>query len=160
MSIKDDEGNEIIHLNSLWSASFKLLLVMVPAVALTLFSWGTWATLTLFDHSSKISVLQDRSGRSNGNGGNINGASINVSKTAEDLAESAREFLTVSEVAEAEGKSDRTILDWIEAGRIHPAPIKTAKEWQISADYRIPPQIAADRRDAKTPNADPELVSP
>jgi hypothetical protein len=142
MSIKDNDGNEILQLSWIWSASFKLLLLLVPFVAITLFSWGTWVTLTLFDHSAEIRILQDRSGR--GGGGNISGASINVGKADGKMAESARQYLTVSEVATAEGKSERTIIAWIEEGRIQPAPIKAGKEWQISAEYRIPPQVAAD----------------
>lgn len=139
MSIRDGDGNEIIHLNSLWSASFKLLMVMVPFVALTLFSWGTWATITIFEHSAQIQILQDRHSRG---GGNISSASINVGK-AENVAESGREYLTVQEVAEKEQKDERTILLWIEGGRIDPAPIKAGKSWSISADYRILPQVSA-----------------
>jgi hypothetical protein len=60
MSIRDEDGNEIIHLNSIWSASFKLLMLMVPFFALTLFSWGTWVTVTIFDHNAKLSIINDR----------------------------------------------------------------------------------------------------
>jgi hypothetical protein len=60
MSIHDENGNEIIHLNSIWSASFKLLMLMVPFFALTLFSWGTWVTVTIFDHNAKLSIINDR----------------------------------------------------------------------------------------------------
>ena len=142
MSIKDNDGNEILQLSWIWSASFKLLLLLVPFVAITLFSWGTWVTLTLFDHSAEIRILQDRSGRNGG--GNISGASINVGKADGKVAESARQYLTVKEVAERESAAERTVISWIENGRIQPAPIKAGKEWQISAEYRIPPQIAAD----------------
>ena len=60
MSIRDEAGNEIIHLNSVWSASFKLLMLMVPFFALTLFSWGTWVTITIFDHHTQLRVIADR----------------------------------------------------------------------------------------------------
>jgi hypothetical protein len=56
---------------------------------------------------------------------------------------SRRDYLLVSEVATREGKAERTIIEWIEAGRIQPAPTKNGKEWRISAEYRIPPQLAA-----------------
>jgi len=56
---------------------------------------------------------------------------------------SGRDYLLVSEVAEREGKTERTITDWIDQKRIQPPPIKAGKEWRIAADYRIPPQIAA-----------------
>ena len=63
MSIQDENGNEIIHLNSVWSASFKLLMLMVPFFALTLFSWGTWVTITIFDHHAQLSIIADRHNR-------------------------------------------------------------------------------------------------
>jgi len=148
MSIRDEEGNEIIHLNSLWSASFKLLMVMVPFVALTLFSWGSWVTITIFDHASQLRVMQDRHSR--GGSGNISGASINVGK-AEDIAASGREYLTVQEVATRESKDERTILLWIESGRIEPAPVKNGKAWAISEDYRILPQVSANSRTSADP---------
>jgi hypothetical protein len=155
MSIKDNDGNEILQLSWIWSASFKLLLLLVPFVAITLFSWGTWVTLTLFDHSAEIRILQDRSGRNGG--GNISGASINVGKADEKVAESARQYLTVKEVAERESAAERTVISWIENGRIEPAPIKAGKEWQISAEYRIPPQVAAEG--GSHPD-DPEFATP
>lgn len=71
-----------------------------------------------------------------------NNASINVGAT-DTLVESARDYLTVSEVALREGKAERTILDWIETGRIQPTPTKPSKEWIIAANYRITPQLAA-----------------
>lgn len=148
MSIKDEDGHEIIHLNAVWSASFKLLMVMVPFVALTLFSWGTWATITIFDHATQLQILQDRHSRPSG--GNISGASINVGK-ADTLADSGREYLTVQEVAEREQKDERTILLWIEGGRIDPTPIKAGKSWSISADYRILPQVSANSRKPAEP---------
>lgn len=58
-------------------------------------------------------------------------------------ATSRRDYFLVSEVATREGKSERTIIEWIEAGRIQPAPSKEGKEWRISESYRIPPQLAA-----------------
>ena len=69
-------------------------------------------------------------------------ASISVGAT-ESVVDSARDYLTVSEVALREGKAERTILDWIETGRIDPAPTKPSKEWIIAAKYRITPQLAA-----------------
>lgn len=69
-------------------------------------------------------------------------ASINVGAT-ETIVDSARDYLTVSEVAAREGKAERTIIEWIETGRIDPAPTKPSKEWIIAAEYRITPQLAA-----------------
>ena len=63
MSIKDEDGNDIIHLNSIWSASFKMLMLMVPFFALTLFSWGTWVTINIFEHHAQLSIIADRHSR-------------------------------------------------------------------------------------------------
>lgn len=70
-------------------------------------------------------------------------ASINVGAATETVVDSARDYLTVSEVALREGKAERTIIEWIETGRIDPAPTKPSKEWIIAAKYRITPQLAA-----------------
>lgn len=69
-------------------------------------------------------------------------ASISVGAT-ETVVDSARDYLTVSQVAAREGKAERTIIEWIETGRIQPAPTKPSKEWIIAANYRITPQLAA-----------------
>ena len=144
MSFKDENGHEILHMNSLWAASFKLLLIMVPFVSLTLFSWGTWVTVSIFEHSSRLKLLEDRSTR--GGGGSINGASINVGKAdgVDDIAGStARDYLTVKEVAVKEQRDERTITLWIEQGRLLPAPVKDGKAWVIDPGYRIIPQYSA-----------------
>ncbi len=55
-----------------------------------------------------------------------------------------RDFLRADEVGEREGVSTRTVISWIETGRIDPPPIKSQRAWQIAADYRILPQTAAE----------------
>jgi hypothetical protein len=155
MSIRDENGNEILQVSYLWAASFKLLLLLVPFVALTLFSWGTWVTVSIFEHSSRLKLLEDRSQRG---GGNIQGASINVGKAtpADDIAgSSGRDYLTVKEVAAKEARDERTITLWIEQGRLLPAPVKDGKAWVIDPAYRIIPQYSAtsgtEPQDAATP---------
>jgi hypothetical protein len=156
MSFRDENGHEILQMNSLWAASFKLLLLLVPFVALTLFSWGTWVTVSIFEHNSRIKLLEDRSTR--GGGGSINGASINVGRAggADDIAGgTARDYLTVKEVALREARDERTITLWIEQGRLIPAPVKDGKSWVIDPSYRVIPQYSAtggnDPQNAATP---------
>jgi hypothetical protein len=79
-----------------------------------------------------------------------NSASISVGAT-ESVADSARDYLTVAEVATRESKAERTIIEWIETGRIDPAPTKPAKEWVIAANYRILPQLSANSRTPAEP---------
>lgn len=74
-----------------------------------------------------------------------------ASKAAAIAPQSRRDYLLVSEVALREGVAERTILDWIEHKRLTPTPVKEGKEWRISAEYRIPPQIAANSGTSKPP---------
>ena len=73
---------------------------------------------------------------------------VQIATSPESLAESEsrREYFTVSEVAEREGLSDRTIITAIEQGRIIPNPNRTGRAWQISRDYRYQPPTTADSR--------------
>jgi len=53
-----------------------------------------------------------------------------------------REFLNSDEVGEREGVTSRTVISWIEQGRIEPQPTRNGRAWIIAADYRILPQTA------------------
>jgi len=55
-----------------------------------------------------------------------------------------REYLDSDEVGEREGVSSRTVISWIEQGRISPQPTRQGRAWVISANYRILPQTAAE----------------
>lgn len=63
---------------------------------------------------------------------------------AADAAAPARDFDTVAEFAKANGLATRTVLSYIERGRIDPAPRKDGREWIIPRGSRILPQLAAD----------------
>lgn len=86
--------------------------------------------------------------------GSTQSASVITSDEAKSIGAmqgtSHRDYYLVSEVAIREGKAERTIIEWIEAGRIQPAPTKEGKEWRIAASYRIPPQLAASSGTAQT----------
>lgn len=60
MSIRDDEGNEIVRLNAVWEAAFKFLLIVAPFVGVMLFTWGTWVTIQIFDHSATLRLLEHK----------------------------------------------------------------------------------------------------
>lgn len=55
----------------------------------------------------------------------------------------SKDWYTTAEVATRENIAPRTLLAWIEAGRIEPAPLKTPRTWIIPAGYRIQPPPAA-----------------
>jgi len=58
--------------------------------------------------------------------------------------ESKRTFLTVKDVAEKEGVSERTVITAISQGRITPQPERDGRAWNIAADYRFLPITTAD----------------
>ena len=78
----------------------------------------------------------------------VSGGSVTIGAAK---PESQRVFLTVSEVAEREQVSERTITDWIGKGVIHPRPERDGRPWRIAADYRILPQSAAIAETKTTP---------
>lgn len=72
--------------------------------------------------------------------------SVNIGE-ATQTATSQRDFLTVSEVADRENLSPRTVTEYISAGRIEPAPVRNgSRPWAIAADYRIKPLTADNNR--------------
>lgn len=70
--------------------------------------------------------------------------SVKIGDSGKDVPEPARDYLKTKEVAEREGVAERTIINWIEGGRLHPAPTRNGKAWVIAADYRVLPPDAAD----------------
>lgn len=62
MAITDKDGNAIVRLSSVWEAAFKLLLVLTPFVGVMLFTWGSWVTVQIFDHSASLRLLEHKTG--------------------------------------------------------------------------------------------------
>ena len=67
MSINDQDGNAMIRLSSVWEAAFKLLLVLAPFAGVMLFTWGTWVTLQIFDHTATLRLLEHKAGVASNN---------------------------------------------------------------------------------------------
>lgn len=77
--------------------------------------------------------------------GSTQSTSVITSDAAKGLGaptESARDYFLVSEVAAKEGKTERTILNYIDQKLIQPEPVETSRGWQISKDYKIPAKVA------------------
>jgi hypothetical protein len=139
-----DDGDSRITLGTIHAAAFKLLIWM-GIIGMPAFAAAFWhASFKLNEHDWRIAALERSAHRGSGN---ISGASINVGKTGDKVAESGREYLTVAEVAVREGKDERTITMWIEGGRIEPVPRKVGKAWVIAEDYRILPQVSVNFRE-------------
>lgn len=50
-----------------------------------------------------------------------------------------RDWITVEEFGARNGIASRTVLSYIEAGRILPEPEKSGRAWRLAADSRIQP---------------------
>ena len=134
MSIMDAEGNEIIRVGTLNAWAFKIAIWSAP-----LFS--VWLVSKVLTHDTDIAVLKMQLAIS-GSRGNAMTNSVNVGAAgeAETLEASARTWLTTREVAEREGCDERTVINYIAAGQIEPAPVKVGKSWQIAETFRIVPK--------------------
>lgn len=139
MSIRDEDGNEIVTLPGFWQTLAKFaLLASVPLTGLGM-TWCIWVTTTIWSNKTDIAILKDARFRSNG------GVSTNVNVGSADSVaadESAKTWLTTQEVAKREKVTDRTVLNYIESGMIEPEPERNGKSWQISENYRIVPPNA------------------
>lgn len=72
-----------------------------------------------------------------------NSNSVTIGATGPDAEpESRRVYLTTADIAEREKMAERTVVKYINEGRIQPAPVRSSKGWQIAAEYRILPQSA------------------
>ena len=72
-----------------------------------------------------------------------NSNSVHIGTAAAPEPANRKTYLTVEEVARQTGLQPRTVTDYCTTGRITPPPVKSARAWQIAADYRILPQSAA-----------------
>lgn len=73
--------------------------------------------------------------------GHPNNNSVSIGGKVSDAEPvSHKSYLTTEEVARKENKTARTIINWIEDGKIDPPPVKDGKSYQISENYRIIPK--------------------
>lgn len=139
MSISDHNGETIVKLSVLWEWAFKLWLVVTPICFTGFFGWGLWVTTSIYSHDRQIAVLQAHGGKG-GVSQSVNvGAASSVAKE-----DDGKHYLSVKDVASRQNPpvSERTVLNWIEQGRLHPMPTKEGKEWVISESFRILPHFA------------------
>lgn len=131
-----EDASKAVQFSTIWRSLAVLAFAMLSFITAGLFTWGLWVTMTINTHEKMLAVLQERSG----NKGITQ--SVNVGQTdAQSLAkESAKTWLTTKDVAEREGVTERTVINYIQAGMIDPAPKQNGKSWEIAADFRIIPK--------------------
>lgn len=139
--IFDGPPEQTVRNSAVWKAGAALGFVMISAQTVMLFSWGKWVTenVTELDrvsreHALRIAYLERAAG-----GGKVT-QNVNVGDAAgKPAATSSKTWLTTQEVALREKITDRTVLNYIEAGMIDPQPQKQGKSWVIAEHYRIVP---------------------
>lgn len=134
MSINDDQ-QEIVRLGTVHAAVFKASLWLAPIFSI-------WLVNKVIEHDTEIALLKMEMAMNRGK--SAMSESVKIGDADADCADESRKtWLTTQQVAEKERVSERTILNYIEAGTIEPPPVKEGKTWQISAEYRIVPKSAA-----------------
>ncbi len=144
----DEKADAPVRFSAVWKYAGALAFCMIAAEFALAFTWGVWVTVTLNDHSAKLAVLQDRSGRGTGVSQSVNVGASDTSSSAlvdqDEAAAQARGYYLTADIARRWNKSARTIADWIKAGRFEPAPIQHDREWRFDLNvHEITTQTAA-----------------
>ena len=146
MSIQDSNGDNIVVLNTLHAWAFKALIwigmIATPAGMSLLWRYGR----SIDNHELRINYLERSINQRSGVSQSVNVGQTDSTKMASDH----RDWLTVQEVADREGVTDRTILNYIEAKRISPTPTKDGREWRIAENFRILPNSSEEFGIAET----------
>jgi hypothetical protein len=148
MSIREDDDEEIIHLPGFWSSVAKFAFALSIPATLSLMTLSAWVISTIFQHDTRITVLERmamHSLKSNSPGSGNSSATIITGDAAKVASEQAKAkgYLTTEEFAKVIGKDARTVLTYIHEGKIQPAPVQDGREWRIAVDSRLQPQLAA-----------------
>lgn len=130
MSIMDDQ-EEIIRVGTINGWAFKVAIWFAPIFAI-------WMTTKVLAHDTDIAVLKMQIAMQ---GGGKVSQSVNVgqAKDGKDAQMTAKTWLTTKDVAEREGITERTVINYIEHGMIEPTPRKNGKAWEIAEHFRIIP---------------------
>lgn len=132
MSIMEADQTEIIKLGTVHSWVFKISLWAMPI-------FSVWMVNTVLTHDRDIAVLKMQIAMQ-GHGKVSQNVNVGQNRDGKEPPKTARTWLTTQELAEREGCDERTILNYIAAGQIEPAPVKVGKSWQIAEDFRIVPK--------------------
>lgn len=126
-----------VQFGTMWKAMAAASFGMLSFICVGFVTWGTWVTVNVWEHGTAIAVLQERSTHGKGVSQSVN---VGQAKDGATLVkESAKTWLSTKDVAELEGISERTVINYIENGMIEPTPRKNGKAWEIAEHFRIIP---------------------
>ena len=146
MSIKDEDGTEIVTLSTIHAMAFRVLIwigIIGTPVAAGMF-WSMNDRINghskdISFHEWRIQSLEAR--KSSGVSQSVNVGSADALVKGEQ-GKSGRTWLTTQQVAAKEKVTDRTVINYIQAGMIEPEPVQIGKAWHIAENYRILPHDA------------------
>lgn len=154
MSIRDRDDNEFIRLPGSWTTIAKFAFgLSIPSFFLGV-TLATWIVSTIFQHDTRITVLERMAMQSMKGQGSGNSTATIITGDASKLASEqvgAKGYLTTEEFAQKIGKDPRTVLTYIKEGKIQPAPVQDGREWRLAVDSRYQPQLAANIGSDKQP---------
>lgn len=58
MSFRDGNNNEIVTLQGVWGVALKVALTLAVPVLLTLISLGTWTVVKIFEHDTRLALIE------------------------------------------------------------------------------------------------------
>ena len=125
-----------VQIGTIWKGMAVIAFMMLSFTCVTALTWGVWVTVSIKEHDTKFAVLEERTSGGKGVSQSVNVGSTDPNKP---LEASAKTWLTTKDVAEREGITERTALNYIEQGMIDPTPRKNGKSWEIAANFRILP---------------------
>lgn len=131
MSIMEPDQTEIIKLGTVHSWVFKISLWAMPI-------FSVWMVNTVLTHDRDIAVLKMQIAMQGGGKVSQN-VNVGQAKDGKDAQMTAKTWLTTKDVAEREGITERTVINYIEHGMIEPTPRKNGKAWEIAEHFRIIP---------------------
>ena len=131
-----EQDQEIVTLGTVNGWAFKLAIWFAPIFAV-------WMVAKVLAHDTDIAVLKMQIAIHDGSG--KVSQSVNVGEVKDSAAlvkDSAKTWLTTKDVAERQGITERTVINYIENGMIEPTPVKNGKAWEIAEHFRIVPHDA------------------
>jgi hypothetical protein len=135
MSIMEHD-EEIVTLGTVNGWAFRIAIWFAPIFAI-------WMTAKVLAHDTDIAVLKMQFSMRGDNSKMSQSVNVGQNKDA-TLAKGAKTWLTTKDVAERQGITERTVLNYIESGMIDPAPVKNGKAWEIAENFRILPNHSDD----------------
>ena len=58
MSIRDDSNEDVVTMHGIWGVALKIALTLAVPTLLTLISLGTWTVVKIFEHDTRLALIE------------------------------------------------------------------------------------------------------